>query len=176
MNLALLFLWHFASCSHPALADDSNAYTAPIAPPEYDVKVDNGTFGYYPVRNYATAQGLHSPQTNFLKWDERCDDGLYTFLTPRGWGIPDPGPMILDGYGELVWTKHFDNDFGGQAYDFMVQTYQGKEYLTFWLGDDRVRGHGSGFYYMVSGCSRSIGRIPVVLTVISAKRIIRHRP
>lgn len=57
--------------------------------------------------------------------------------------------MILDGDGNLVWTDHFSNKFGGQAYDLRVQNYRGEEYLTFWLGDDRVRGHGAGHYYMV---------------------------
>jgi hypothetical protein len=58
--------------------------------------------------------------------------------------------MILDRRGELVWAHHFENKFGGQAYDLMVQQYQGQDYLTFWLGDDRVRGHGAGFYYLLN--------------------------
>ncbi|KAK3117040.1 hypothetical protein LTR53_001994 [Teratosphaeriaceae sp. CCFEE 6253] len=169
MNRALLFFWHLATCLSASRAADVDptdatsaaAYTLtpPDAPPEYNVAVDNGTYGYYPVRTYATAAELHSPQTNFLTWDERCDDGLFYFLTPRGWGIPDPGPMILDGHGELVWAKHFDNKFGGQAYDFMVQRYQGEDYLTFWLGDDRVRGHGSGFYYMLNASYDVVHRV-----------------
>ncbi|TKA54730.1 hypothetical protein B0A55_13520 [Friedmanniomyces simplex] len=161
MNTPLLLLWHLATCLPTTLAHDSDtAYTSsPTAPPPYNAAYDNGTFSYYPVRSYATAEDLHSPQTNFLQWDARCDDGLYYFVTPRGWGIPDPGPMILDSYGELVWAKHFDNKFGGQAYDFMVQTYQGQEYLTFWLGDDRVRGHGSGFYYMLNSSYDIVHRV-----------------
>ncbi|KAK3719039.1 hypothetical protein LTR37_004603 [Vermiconidia calcicola] len=57
--------------------------------------------------------------------------------------------MILDGDGTLVWSKHFANKFGGQAYDLKVQKYKGEGYLTFWLGDDTVRGHGAGHYYML---------------------------
>lgn len=49
-----------------------------------------------------------------------------------------------------MWAHHFENDFGGQAYDFMVQNYKGEDYLTFWLGDDRVRGHGAGAYYLLN--------------------------
>lgn len=148
MNLLFLFLWHLATCLH-ARADDSAAQT-----PVYDEAVDNGTLGYYPIRTYATAEEVTSPQTNFLQWNEECDDGLFYFITPRGWSLSTPGPMILDAHGELIWGKHFDNLFGGQAYDFMVQRYAGEEYLTFWLGDDRVRGHGSGYYYMV--CLRCV--------------------
>lgn len=58
--------------------------------------------------------------------------------------------MVLDRRGELVWAHHFENKFGGQAYDFMVQNYKGEDYLTFWLGDDRVRGHGAGAYYLLN--------------------------
>ncbi|KAK5126034.1 hypothetical protein LTR85_011389 [Meristemomyces frigidus] len=146
--IVLLFLWHLATCLHLAQADSTP--NASPSQPEYNEAVDNGTFGYYPIRTYATAEGLTSPQTNFLQWSPRCDDGLSYFITPRGWSLPNPGPMILDRHGELVWSKHFANKFGGQAYDFMVQTYDGQEFLTFWLGDDRVRGHGSGFYYMLN--------------------------
>lgn len=152
MKLALLFLWHLATCLHAALGDESvrtSTADTPVQPPEYNAAVDNGTYGYYPIRTYATLEGTSSPRTNFLQWDEKCDDGLLYFITPRGWSIQRPGPMILDRHGELIWAKHFDNKFGGQAYDFMVQQYQGEDYLTFWLGDDRVRGHGAGSYYMV---------------------------
>ena len=149
MHLTLVFLCHLATCLHAstAFADDP----APTAPATYDVAVDNGTYGYYPVRTFATV-GEHvvQPQTNFLEWSDRCDDGLLYFITPRGWSLPKPGPMILDKYGDLIWTHHFDNKYGGQAYDLKVQTYKGEQYLTFWLGDDRIRGHGSGSYYMLN--------------------------
>lgn len=143
MNILLFFLWHLATC----LAARPQEF---LPPPEFDEAVDNGTYGYYPTRSYATAEGLRAPETNFLQWNERCDDGLLYFITPRGHSLPDPGPMILDRRGELVWGRHFENKFGGQAYDFMVQQYKGQDYLTFWLGDDRVRGHGSGFYYLLN--------------------------
>ena len=57
--------------------------------------------------------------------------------------------MILDGRGELVWAGYFENKFGPQAYNMMVQNYKGEDFLTFWVGTDSVRGHGTGFYYMV---------------------------
>ncbi|KAK0265305.1 hypothetical protein LTR35_017169 [Friedmanniomyces endolithicus] len=159
MNTALLFLWPLATCLRNALAYDTPDTTPPSTPPLYNAAYDNGTFGYYPVRTYVTAEELHSPQVNFLEWDAQCDDGSYYFMAPRGWSVPDPGPMILDSRGELVWAKHFDNNSGGQAYDFQVQTYQGQEYLTFWLGDDRVRGHGSGHYYMLNSSYDTVHRV-----------------
>jgi hypothetical protein len=121
--------------------------------------VDNGSFGYYPTHSFNTAKELNSPQTNFLQWNTQCDDGHLYLITPRGWGIQNPGPMLLDERGDLIWAKHFDNEFGGQAYDAMVQAYQGQDYLTFWLGDDRIRGHGSGFYYMLNSSYDIVHRI-----------------
>ena len=67
--------------------------------------------------------------------------------------MSNPGPMIFDGDGSLIWSEYFSNQFGGQAYDLKVQRYRGDDFLTFWLGDDTVRGHGAGHYYTVFGDS-----------------------
>ena len=119
-----------------------------LKPPDYRSDIDNGNSGSYPVQKFVSSK-LRAPQVNFLQWHPECDDGLSYFITPRGWKVSDPGPMILDGAGTLIWSKHFANQFGGQAYDLKVQRYLGEEYLTFWLGDDTIRGHGAGHYYMV---------------------------
>lgn len=58
--------------------------------------------------------------------------------------MPSPGPMILDADGELVWME----DRWGQAMDFRVQEYEGRDYLTFWRGVDSGT-HGLGTYLMV---------------------------
>lgn len=144
MKLVLLFLWHLAICLG---ASDPNDI---LKPPPYGPALDKGDHGYYPVRKYVTSR-LKAPQTNFIQWSSECDDGLYYFITPRGWSVSKPGPMILDGAGSVIWSEHFSNEFGGQAYDLKVQSFQGEDYLTFWLGDDTIRGHGAGQYYMVSG-------------------------
>jgi len=140
-TLWLLTLILHARAVHHVIVSSSHAY---------DKAVDNGTFGYSPSRTFVTEDGISAPHTNWLQWDQQCDDGKFYFLTPKGWSISQPGPMILDWRGELVWSKHFDNEWGGQAYDLMVQHYQGQDYLTFWTGDDQIRGHGSGAYMMVS--------------------------
>lgn len=118
-----------------------------LKPPAYRADIDSGQRGSYPLQTFVSSK-IQAPHANFLQWHPECDDGRYQFLTPRGWKVSNPGPMILEG-GELVWFKHFSNRFGGQAYDFKVQSYKGEDYLTFWLGDDTVRGHGFGQYYMV---------------------------
>lgn len=145
MKVVLLFLWHLAQCLLVARADDARSPPGP-----YDEQVGSGEFGYYPTYEYDTAPDVRAPRVNWAKWDERCDDGLEYFITPRGYSEPRPGPMILDRNGELIWAHHFENKFGGQAYDFMVQKYKGEDYLSFWLGDDTIRGHGSGAYYMLN--------------------------
>jgi hypothetical protein len=101
-------------------------------------------YGYYPYRSYQTTD-LISPQFRNMVDSPQCHDDRYTFFTPRGFSISAPGPMIVDSHGELIWAKSTE----GQAYDFKVQEYKGEQYLTYWQGDDKVRGHGAGDYYMV---------------------------
>ena len=110
-----------------------------------DTAFDKGDYGENPIQTYNSTD-IISPSLNVLQWDERCDDGLYTMFTPRGNGVRDPGAMILDSKGQLIWWKGGYN----QVYNLMVQEFIGKQYLTFWAGDDAVGGHGAGFYYMVT--------------------------
>ncbi|CAK3740644.1 hypothetical protein DOTSEDRAFT_70388 [Lecanosticta acicola] len=159
MNTIKAFLWHLPLCLLATVASNASPSERPPERPLVDELADSGAFGYYPTNTYTTAVGLNEPKTNFIQWSERCDDGLLYFLTPRGWGIENAGPMILDGRGKLIWTKHFDNKFGGQAYDFSLQQYQGEDYLTFWLGDDRIRGHGAGYYYMLNASYDIVHRV-----------------
>lgn len=118
--------------------------------PSYDLKLDGGRQGSYPVVPKFMTSKARAPIINFREWNAVCDDDSYYFITPRGWKVKDPGPMIVDSTGTLVWSKHFANKYGGQAYDFKVQPYRGEQYLTFWLGDDTRRGHGFGHYYMMN--------------------------
>lgn len=114
-------------------------------------------YGYYPYRTYQSFD-LISPQVRTVTHEPECDDGLFTFLTPRGWSISEPGPRILDNKGDLVWAK----DTPGQAYDLVVQDFQGQKYLSYWIGDDRVRGHGAGDYYMVGLACRNASNSEVL--------------
>lgn len=142
MKPLLRYLWLLS----PWLAQ-SASQIAPSAP-YYNAEVDQGVHGSYPVRKFKTSD-IRPPVVNFLNWTSECEDELHTFITPRGWSVSSPGPMILDSGGSVIWSQQFDNQFGGQAYDLKVQSYKGHDYLTFWLGDDRIRGHGHGHYHMV---------------------------
>jgi hypothetical protein len=114
---------------------------------------DDNKFGSYPVEWFRTSEAL-APRVNFAQRSSRCDDGMYTFLSPRGYSVGNPGPMILDANGTLIWTSHP----AGQTYDLMVQQYQGEQYLTYWLGDDAVAGHGAGTYYMLDSSYKEVAQ------------------
>lgn len=58
--------------------------------------------------------------------------------------VSQPGPMIFDAEGELVWME----DTYGQALDVKVQSYRGEQYLTFWTGVDSGT-FGTGRYIML---------------------------
>jgi hypothetical protein len=108
---------------------------------------DDGALGAYPNQTYITAPEVISPRLNILQSSSRCDDGLYTMISLRGDRVELKGqsPMIFDGKGNLVWM----NATYGETFGLGVQTYKGKDYLTFWQGDDSVGGHGEGYYFMV---------------------------
>lgn len=106
---------------------------------------DWGLYGVFPRSFYKSFKG-NAPLLNFRQWDERCDDGGYYLLSPRGSMVSKPGPVIFDPRGNLVWT---DDSFGVVT-DFKVQSYKGKDYLTFWSGTDGVKyRYGRGTYYML---------------------------
>lgn len=126
--------------------------------PTYNADLDHGAHGSYPVRKFISSR-LTAPQTNFVRWTPECDDGRLYLITPRGWKVSRPGPMILDSAGELIWSSHYANEYGGQAYDLRVQQYKGDDYLTFWLGDDTVRGHGAGHFYMLNATYEAVHKV-----------------
>ena len=110
---------------------------------------EDGHLGEYPVETYKTTTYLGPKQDYFAYQAEgSCfrDDDLYTLLTPRGAGVPYPGPAVLDSQGSLLWTE----SSSGEPYDLQVQTYKGQQYLTFWAGNDLVVGHGEGKYSMIN--------------------------
>ncbi|KAE8371354.1 ASST-domain-containing protein [Aspergillus bertholletiae] len=103
---------------------------------------DTGLLGAHPTTRYESFD-LAAPEPNIRAWDPRCED-KFVFLSPRGHFYPNPGPLILDNHGRLVWME---SRFG-MVMDFRVQTYRGVDYLTFWAGDDDGT-RGLGAYYML---------------------------
>jgi len=63
------------------------------------------------------------------------------FLAPYS-GVGQPGPMILEPNGGLLWFKPLPRYTS--ATDLRVQEYAGKPVLTWWQGDVSVHGYGIG--------------------------------
>ena len=118
-----------------------------LADPSYE----RGAYGSYPSQSFLSSD-LIAPRLNVLKDSPKCQDGLFIFMAPRGKALTST-PMILDSHRNLVWsTKEYDN-----VYNLRVQRYQGENFITFWTGEDQVRGHGAGEYYVV----RSFFHLPM---------------
>ncbi|KAJ5524125.1 hypothetical protein N7494_010775 [Penicillium frequentans] len=107
-------------------------------------KYAHGFEGAFPLQHYSSA-GVSGPILNYWEKSVACDDGLYTIITPRGEAVRHSGPMILDNQGHLVWFKEYETTYNANVY-----TYKGQRYLTFWAGDDQIRGHGEGILYMLN--------------------------
>ncbi|KAJ5702665.1 hypothetical protein N7488_010213 [Penicillium malachiteum] len=119
-----------------AIADQENRFRSE--------KYAHGLEGQYVSQHYSSF-GAPGPVLNYWEKSPACDDGLYTIISPRGGSVSHSGPMILDNDGHMVWFRDYKS-----AYNANVYTYKGEKYLTFWAGDDLVRGHGEGTLYMLN--------------------------
>ncbi|OJJ98150.1 hypothetical protein ASPACDRAFT_1890035 [Aspergillus aculeatus ATCC 16872] len=104
---------------------------------------DSGVLGLYPVHEYVSTD-LVSPKLEQVAWDPRCSNDLI-FLSARGNAVEQPGPMIFNAQGELMWklpptSERLDN--------FQVQEYRGETFLTYWHGVGE-NGHGRGSWIMM---------------------------
>ena len=113
--------------------------------PFYDLAV----YGAYPQRHYVS-HNLSSPDLLQVQWNDQCDNG-YIFISPQGDSVKNPGPMILDARGNLIWQS----DQYGKAMNLKVQKYKGQNFVTFWAGH-RDSSFGSGSYYMVNSTLRDL--------------------
>jgi hypothetical protein len=57
------------------------------------------------------------------------DTNLF-LVCPNGGVVAEPGAAIYKSSGELVWA----NSSFGNCYDFNMQTFNGQEYFTMWVG------------------------------------------
>jgi hypothetical protein len=67
-----------------------------------------------------------------------------------------PGPMIVDGRGELIWFRPLGR--GQWATNFTVQSYRGQPVITWWQGDVSKIGYGRGVGIIADHSYREIGR------------------
>lgn len=110
--------------------------------PDIDL-FDTGVYGAYPEEYYVSTD-IRSPAANVVAWDASCDDGALVLMTLDGESVSNPGPMIVDMKGNLIWKS---DDFG-MSMNAKIQTYQGRDYITFWAGD-KLQESGLGMYYML---------------------------
>ena len=108
---------------------------------------DLGLYGYYPTRSFYTSP-FTPPLSSRAKWDAVCNAenevGGLVLGELHGSAVRHKGPIITDLKGNLIW---FDDTYE-TASNLKVQTWKGKQYLTFWAGS-RGEGSGQGQYYML---------------------------
>ena len=84
----------------------------------------------------------------------------YVFIAPRGYAAgPSPGQpglMIVDRQGELVW---FGQPLGGTPLDFTVQQYRGQPVLTWSAGSVNAAGVTTGTSYIADSSYRVIATV-----------------
>jgi hypothetical protein len=79
------------------------------------------------------------------------------FLGPGSKDNAQPGPMIVDGAGQLVWFRPLGH--GQWATNFKVQSYHGRSVLTWWEGKVSKIGYGRGIGVIADHSYREIARI-----------------
>ena len=110
---------------------------------------DRGDFGRVPMNSLYSVNANYNRLLQSVWEPEACErpDDYHYVLAPHGFILAHAGPLLLDQHGQQVW---FRNGFA-TTYNLNIQTYKGDKYLTWWTGDNRMRDHGAGHYYMVHG-------------------------
>jgi hypothetical protein len=81
----------------------------------------------------------------------------HMFVAPGAKLGAQPGPMILDEHGGLVWFKPLSG--GRWATNFRTQSYRGKPVLTWWEGTVSKLGYGRGEGVIADTSYRELARI-----------------
>lgn len=127
------------------------ARAAPLTDSISSALYETGLEGSFPLYEVLSAPEVINPRFDFLQQNAACrassrgDDAQYIFVAPHG-GVAPAHPLLFDEDGELVWSG---GEANVDAYGFRRQQYQGNPVLTYWTGDDQVRGHGSGEYHIL---------------------------
>jgi hypothetical protein len=80
-----------------------------------------------PTQSFRSEPGLHPPDVTVTSDPDTTSGDI--LLAP--YDTPQPGPMILDSRGRLVWFRRLRR---GPATNLEVQRYRGHEVLTWWQG------------------------------------------
>ena len=105
-----------------------------------------------PVQHFISRPDLQPPRVAILHSARGTSKG-YVFIAPKR-GAKQPGPMILDDKGQVVWFKPLPTS---GVTDFKVQRYQGRPVLTWWQGTVSMRGVGlAGGYHILDTSYRLV--------------------
>ena len=117
------------------------------------------------VQHFVTRPDLNPPAITVSNYGTpAAGDPPYFILSPSGYprsGPGQPGLMILDRSGKLVWfspNTGFPADKGMGRIDLQVQTYRGKPVLTWWEGQVGL-GVGYGKAVIADSSYRTIATI-----------------
>lgn len=102
-----------------------------------------GFYGLAPSQRYESFEA-RVPSFELPRWDARCSQD-YVFLGWRGHEVDEPGAVILDAQGELVWRQ---TGYDVDQNDVRPQLYRGERFLTFQM--DGLDGNETeGYWYML---------------------------
>lgn len=133
-----------------------NLVAADLGPYVNDSSYAAGHYGHYPLESYITFRNDHVPRLHLVKHSPACDDGRFYIITPSvaDWASPSGkdfcGITIFDTQGNLIWHKKAGLSVNRARFSHAkIQTYNGAQYLTYFVGDTGVIGHGAGVFHMV---------------------------
>jgi Arylsulfotransferase (ASST) len=106
-------------------------------------------------QSFVSRPDLHPPTVTVTASSPAVAAGD-VFIAPYG-GPGQPGPMILDPAGGLVWFKPLPRYTS--ATNFHVQEYLGRPVLTWWQGDISVHGFGTGEDVIADSAYEEIGHV-----------------
>ncbi|KUI61744.1 hypothetical protein VP1G_08906 [Cytospora mali] len=102
-----------------------------------------GLHGLAPSVQYESFDA-RTPWLEFPRWDARCSQD-YVFLGWRGHEVDEPGAVILDNEGGLVWRQTGSSI---DQNDVKTQVYRGETFLTFQM-DGPEGDQLQGAWYMM---------------------------
>jgi hypothetical protein len=123
--------------AHTARTSFTIAHQAPIAQKQFPL--NPGDAGA--VQHYSSAPDLAPSKVTITTPAQRAAAPGELFLAPYQ-GVGEPGPMIVDQAGNLVWFHRLPAD--QTATNFGVQRYQGAPALVWWQGRILQLGFGQG--------------------------------
>ncbi|MGH2891241.1 MAG: arylsulfotransferase family protein, partial [Solirubrobacteraceae bacterium] len=107
------------------------------------------------VQNFHSAPGLHPPTVTVTT--RSADTGPGDIFLGPGNKLGQPGPMILDGQGRMIWFHPLPGK--NQAFGVQEQRYEGRPVLTWWQGIVTTRGFGVGEDVIYNNAYRRIATI-----------------